>query len=100
MEKRYSDMTVEELQQEISTLTEKAQKAEQMGIVNEYAVHMRKIAVAKSYMLDPNQFKSGETYTLAEENDTFTISYMNGVFAWGYRNDDSSLEAVPISVLH
>lgn len=53
MEKRYSEMTASELQREIGLLTEKARKAEQIGIVNELAVHERKIAMAKAYLLDP-----------------------------------------------
>ena len=100
MEKRYSQMTKEELRSEIAELTVKAQKAEQMGIVNEYAVHERKIAMAKAYMMDPSQFEPGATYEMIDGNgDIFTITYMNGVFAWGNRNNTGKEEAVPISLL-
>ncbi len=37
-EKRYSTMTEYELRQEIGMLQEQARKAEQMGMVNEFAV--------------------------------------------------------------
>ena len=37
-EKRYSEMSEEELKQEIAQLREKARKAEQLGIVNEFDV--------------------------------------------------------------
>lgn len=106
MEKRYSEYTREELRREIAELTEKAQKAEQMGMVNEFAVHERKAIMAKSYLLNPDEFKSGETYTIdGDAGNTFYIEYMNGVFAWGYRRNKvgekvgGEEEALPISML-
>ncbi|PYZ96912.1 hypothetical protein CR205_14660 [Alteribacter lacisalsi] len=100
MEQRYSQMTEHELRTEIAELKVKAQKAEQMGIVNEYAVHERKMAMAKAYLMNPDDFKPGETYRFSGEPDvTFTISYMNGVFAWGTRTGSRQEEAVPISLL-
>ena len=47
-----------ELHQEIAQLHEKARKAEQMGIVNEFAVLERKAIMAKSYLLNPDDFHS------------------------------------------
>ncbi|GAA3331688.1 hypothetical protein GCM10020331_089250 [Ectobacillus funiculus] len=42
------------------------------------------MAMAKAYMADINDFQVGETYELLEEpNVHFTITYFNGVFAWG-----------------
>ncbi|MFC0521994.1 YfhH family protein [Pontibacillus salicampi] len=109
MEKRYSDMTVEELREMIAELTEKARKAEQMGIVNEYAVYMRKIQMAKSYMLNTKDFKAGEVYEIeGDPGILFEITYMNGIFAWGTRiqhgeylevQGDEAYEALPISML-
>ncbi|MGC4377002.1 YfhH family protein [Fictibacillus sp. Mic-4] len=100
MEKRYSEMTNYELNIEISALQQKMQKAEQMGMVNEFAVYERKMAVAKSYLLDPKNFKPGQTYTIeGDPGSTFEILYMNGIFAWGYRNHSTELEAFPISLL-
>ncbi|MDG5786235.1 YfhH family protein [Evansella sp. AB-P1] len=100
MDKRYSEMTQKELMDEIGDLKVKAQKAEQMGMVNEYAVHERKITMAQAYMMDPSVFNSGDTYLIRDsKEDTFKISYMNGVFAWGYRNNSNEEEALPISLL-
>ena len=100
MEKRYSEMSHQELREEIATLKVKAQKAEQMGMVNEYAVHERKMMVAKAYMMDPSIYEKGDIYELVSEHKgIFEISYMNGYFAWGFRNGQEELEAVPISVL-
>lgn len=100
MEKRYSDMTGQELHNEIADLTEKARKAEQLGVVNEYAVLERKIAMAKSYLLDPAYFKPGELYEIeGDPGATFTITFMNGTFAWGHRTGSEQEQAFPISML-
>ncbi|ADU29236.1 YfhH family protein [Evansella cellulosilytica] len=99
MEKRYSQMTQQELMSEIAQLKVKAQKAEQMGIINEYAVYERKMVMAQAYLMDPSAFKAGDTYEIRDSQEQFKISYMNGVFAWGYRNDSSEEEALPISLL-
>ena len=100
-DKRYSDMSEFELRQEIAELKEKARKAEQMGMVNEFAVLERKVQMARAYMMDPDSFKPGEIYQIeGDPGQYFKIDYMNGVFAWGYRlKSDGKEEALPISVL-
>lgn len=100
-EKRYSEYTEYELQQEMASLSEKARKAEQLGMVNEYAVLERKIAMAKAYLLNPDDFKPGDVYEIeGDPGSFFKIDYMNGVFAWGSRlNGDGKEEALPISLL-
>ncbi len=100
MEKRYSEMTEFELHQEITKLNDKARKAEQLGIVNEYAVYERKVAVAKAYLLNPNDFLIGETYNIVgDPHSLFKIDYMNGIFAWGHRVGQKKEEGLPISLL-
>ena len=90
MPKRYSEMTPYELREEIGVLKEQAIKAEQLGIVNEFDVLMRKIAMARAYMTDINKFHIGETYELVEEPGIlFEITYFNGVFAWGHKQNDN-----------
>ncbi|KMK71695.1 YfhH family protein [Bacillus safensis] len=100
MEKRYSEMTEYELKQEIAALSEKARKAEQLGIVNEYAVLERKIDMAKAYLLDPASFQTKTTYQIKDTEEEFYVDYLNGVFAWGYRVSAPNMEdALPISML-
>jgi hypothetical protein len=100
MEKRFSEMTEAEIRSEIAALRAKAQKSEQMGMVSEYAVYERKIALAKSYLMDPASIKSGQDYGIqGDPGSVFSVLYLNGVFAWGYKNKQSTLEALPISVL-
>ncbi|MBO9130967.1 YfhH family protein [Bacillus sp. 165] len=99
-QKRYSEMTEFELREEVRVLKEKAVKAEQLGMVNEYEVLTRKMVMAKAYMTDLSQFMVGNTYELAEEDTRFKITYFNGVFAWGYREDNLTEEiGIPISLL-
>jgi hypothetical protein len=101
LEKRFSEMSEYEISQEIRHLNEKARKAEQMGMVNEYAVLERKILMAKAYLLDPKDFKPDEIYEIEQDPGSFfKISYMNGVFAWGTRlNGEDKEDALPISML-
>lgn len=100
-EKRYSAMTEQELRQEIAQLQESARKAEQLGIVNEFAVLDRKVTMAKAYLLNPEPYLPGEIYELeGDPGQYFKIDYINGVFAWGYRlKGDGREEALPISML-
>jgi len=93
-------MTEYELKQEIASLKEKARKAEQLGMVNEFAVLERKADMAKAYLLNPDDFIPGEKYEIeGDPGVTFTIDYLNGVFAWGMREGGSKQEALPISLL-
>jgi hypothetical protein len=100
-EKRYSQMSTYELQQEISQLNEKARKAEQMGMVNEFAVLERKAIMAKSFLIDPSTIKENELYEIeGAPGSYFKVQYLNGVFAWGFRvGGNTDEEALPISML-
>jgi hypothetical protein len=100
-EVRYSKMSPHELNEEIASLKEKARKAEQMGMVNEFAVLERKAIMARAYLLDPKNFRPGGIYHIDGAPGTyFKVDYLNGVFAWGYRlNGNGQEEALPISML-
>ena len=99
--KPYSHMDETELRNEIARLKEKARKAEQLGIVNEFAVLERKAIMAASFLLDPEDFKPGEVYRVEGDPSVyFQIDYLKGNFAWGYRmGGDKYTEALPISML-
>lgn len=105
MERRYSTYTVEELRAEVAQLKEKLQKAEQWGNVSEYEILQRKMQMAAAYLVNPADFKKGERYELAgDPGQTFEITYLNGVFAWGHRinllgQKFEKEEAVPLSIL-
>lgn len=100
-EQRFSDMTELELRQEIARLREKARKAEQLGIINEFAVYERRAVLAQAYLTDPADFEPGKLYEIeTEPGQYFKVDYLNGVFAWGYRlTGDGKEEGIPISLL-
>ena len=105
MNYRYSDYSIEQLHREIGVLKEKAQKAEQLGNISEVQINERKMQVALAYTMNPEDFQANEVYQLKmEPGFTFKISYINGVFAWGYRINlleemYEQIEALPISLL-
>ena len=63
-EQNYAAMTEHELRQEIANLKEKARKAEQLGIVNEFAVYERKAIMAAAYLVDISTIIIGEMYRI------------------------------------
>lgn len=101
MDKKYSQMNPSELREVIGILREKARKAEQLGIVNEFAVYERKAILASSYLLNPEDFIVGEIYRISGDPGMFfKIDYLKGVYAWGYRlGGTQQIEAIPIAML-
>ncbi|WP_342526129.1 YfhH family protein [Chryseomicrobium sp. FSL W7-1435] len=101
MDKKYSQMTQAELRQEIANLKEKARKAEQLGIVNEFAVYERKAKMAQAYLIDPKTIVPGELYKIEGDPGVyFKVDYLKGRFAWGHRlGGERFEEALPISML-
>ncbi|SOC00117.1 uncharacterized protein DUF1811 [Ureibacillus xyleni] len=100
-EKSYAEMSNQELQDEIRKLREKARKAEQLGIVNEYAVYERKALMAEAYLIDPKTIVAGEMYRIhGAPGEFFKVEYLKGRFAWGFRlGGERYEEALPISIL-
>ena len=100
-EKAYSQMEEHELRSEIARLLEKARKAEQLGILNEYAVYQRKAVMAQSFLIDPATIVPGEIYRIeGDEGTFFKVDYLKGRFAWGYRmGGELAAEALPLAML-
>lgn len=100
-EKRYSDMDEHELRSEVANLMEKARKAEQMGMLSEYAVHQRKALLVQSYLVDPATIIPGEMYRIeGDDGMFFQVEYLKGLFAWGYRlGGEKAAEALPLAML-
>lgn len=102
---RYSDLTVEQLREELGNLIELSQKAEQLGEVNKVEIYERKIQMVSSYMLNPDQFIPGHIHELhGDLGYTFQIDYIDGIMAWGHRinllgEKITRQEALPISLL-
>ena len=100
-EQLYAAMTEQELRNEIARLREKARKAEQLGIVNEYAVYERKATMAAAYLVDLNTIIPGEMYRIdGTPGVFFQVDRLKGRFAWGHRlGSDRYEEALPVSLL-
>ncbi|WP_342514481.1 YfhH family protein [Sporosarcina sp. FSL K6-1522] len=100
-DKKYSAMTEHELRAEIGRIMEKARKAEQMGMVSEYAVYQRKAVMAQSFLIDPQTIQKDEIYRIdGDDGVFFRVDYLKGRFAWGYRlGGDLAIEALPIAML-
>lgn len=99
MEKRLSDLSKYELEQEIQALHERKRKAEQMGMVSEIEVVLRRIAIAESYLVDPSSFRPGETYVVNYNDRPFRLKFINGVMGWGTFEGDMTERAIPLSEL-
>lgn len=100
-ELNYNSMTEQELRQEIANLRERSRKAEQLGIVNEFAVYERKALMAEAYLVDLDTIIPGEMYRITgSPGDFFQVDYLKGRFAWGHRlGSDRFEEALPVSIL-
>ena len=100
-EKKYAAMTEHELREEVAMLKEKARKAEQLGIINEFAVYERKATMAAAYLVDLDTIVPGEMYRIDNsDNQFFQVDYLKGRFAWGHRlGGDQYQEALPVSML-
>ncbi|MFX4301809.1 DUF1811 family protein [Alicyclobacillus tolerans] len=97
----FSEMSKEELQKEMKLLQEKGQRAFDEQNWSAYEVYMTQWYLAKSYEILPeNQVEVGKTYKIAEEiNEWFTVTGLEGVMAWGFRESTGETEALPIARL-
>lgn len=100
MNKRFSQMTEFEIREALKELREKVQQAFSMGNTSEMAVYERKANMAEAYLLNPDDFKPGESFYIKgdKEGAPLTIKYLDGVFAWGTRGQEENV-AFPISLL-
>jgi hypothetical protein len=99
LKKLYREMTKEELQQEMKNLQEQGRKALAEERYEELDVLERKYYLALSYTMDPTSVKIGKTYTIVDTEDSFEVTRMDGVMAWGYRNRVPIEEAYPMAML-
>lgn len=101
----YSDYTVEQLREELSSLVEQSQKAQQLGEVSKYEIIERKIQMVSSYMMNPDEFNTGDVHRLkGDPGYTFKINFIEGIMAWGHRinllgEQVEREEALPIAIL-
>ncbi|MCZ8518912.1 MULTISPECIES: DUF1811 family protein [Paenibacillus] len=94
MKKLYSQMTPEELQDELTGLREAMDRAE---FPSQKSVLQSKYAAALSYTLDPADFPPG-IYKVEHVQLPFHVVYLNGIMAWGTL-DGKEEASYPISLL-
>lgn len=99
MGQRLSDLSRYELEQEIQKLHERKRKAEQLGMVSEIEVVLRRIAIAESYLVDASKFVEGHTYTVSYNQQAFRLNFVNGVMGWGTFEGEAVERAIPLSEL-
>lgn len=92
-------MTPEQLHTLIQTLEQELTAAKQAGRTQEVDILMQKVWIARSYLIDPQVVHPGKTYAVADATDKFTVSYLNGVMAWGQWTGTTTLVAIPIARL-
>jgi hypothetical protein len=92
--KRYSDLSEDELKNEIKTLHDAIQRA---TMDSERAVLQQKWLLARSYLLKDHSFLAG-IYRVEGSERRFTLSNLNGVMAWGIW-EQGEQAAIPIALL-
>jgi len=99
MSKRYSEMTLTELDMEIARLQKEGERSLAQGMVNELQILERKYYMAKSYLISPVTIPKGFVTSVENENGSFVIDRMEGVMAWGKFQDCSEERAFPVAML-
>lgn len=94
MKKLYSQMTAEELEQEMRSIREAMEQAE---FPSQRAVLERKWYTAKAYTMDRSRFAPG-LYKVEGQQQLFEVAYLNGIMAWGRMGDEPEA-SFPISML-
>lgn len=97
--KRYSEMTHEELQAEMQRLRSESMKKYQAGYVSEAGVMEAKFFMARSYLLNPEDYPPDQEYMVSGYDEPFYVQYLRGVMAWGYFRNSNEQRAFPIGRL-
>ncbi|WP_286884707.1 DUF1811 family protein [Aneurinibacillus sp. UBA3580] len=97
--RRYSEMSREELQAEMQRLRGESMRKYQAGYVSEASVLESKFFMARSYLLDPDDFMSGQEYGVIGYDEPFFVRYLNGIMAWGHFRSSEEEKAFPIGRL-
>jgi len=95
----YREMSQEELRAEMRRLQDEGDAALAGQRYEELDVLERKYYLALSYTLDPAAMVVGKVYTVIDTTDSFEVTRMDGVMAWGWRNGVRLEEAYPMAML-
>lgn len=99
-DKMLSEMTKEELQEEMDDLKQKGIELFENGDYSEAMVLRTRWYLAASYMMDPAEIEIGTVYFIeGEPGKLFTASYIDGVMAHGSLANSPMDAAYPIAML-
>lgn len=95
----FSQMSRDELIEEISLLEKELAKAEKMGRKSEANILRQRRNMARSYLVDPHIIQPGATYKVEGAEKTFQVEYLKGIMAWGKWEGSQELVAIPIALI-
>lgn len=98
--KQYSDMSEDELAREAERLKREADQKVREGKFHEVNVLEQQYYMAKSYLMDPDDIKPHGVYHVHGEAGLFKVTFLRGVMAWGYMNNEEPERAFPIARLY
>lgn len=96
---RYSQMTKDELLQEIERLEDEQKASLREGWESQADMLKQKRNLARSYLVDPTTIILNQFYHVEEHDRLFRVVYLNGVMAWGHWEDSTEEVALPIAIL-
>jgi hypothetical protein len=96
---RFSQMSKDQLMNEIKRLEQEYHAAEKEGWEFQAAMLQQKIRIARSYLIDPSSIQIGKLYEVEGQTGKFLVKYLNGVMAWGSWEGSSEEVALPLAVL-
>jgi hypothetical protein len=101
MDRLYSQMSKEELQDVMRELKEEAIALFEKGLLSEVMVLRTKYYLAASYLLDPESIEVGGVYYVEglPDDATFTVTKVDGVMAHGNLSSSPEPQAFPIAML-
>ncbi|WP_018130415.1 DUF1811 family protein [Effusibacillus pohliae] len=99
-EKRLSQMTKEELQEEMEQLKQRGLELFEAGDFEQAMVLRTRWYLAASYLMNPRTIEIGGQYFVeGEPGGVFTVSHLDGVMAHGTMSNKPGPVAYPIAML-
>jgi len=95
----FSQMTLAELQEEMERLRKEAEEKRKIGDLVSLGILEQKFFLAKSYYIGTKDFFIGKSYRVYGFDKPFTITYFNGVFAWGHFEGSEEEVGYPVAML-
>lgn len=98
MQKRFSQMSKEELMLEAERLRAEGEKLQKEGNLSLANITKQRYYFCLSYLMNPEEIMIGSTYYVMDEDQEFVVEYLNGVMAWGYFPNQPGRERVAFPI--